>query len=73
MKEERNVHQQREGNHMSTSSILIPPKIRLLVKVEASKANRCEIPTRFCRQSGVMAGKVTLLVWKFILLPQARN
>lgn len=33
------------------------------------RGDSCEIPTRFCRQSGVMAGKVTLLAWKFMLLP----
>lgn len=30
---------------------------------------KCLALTRFCRQRGVMAGKVTLLAWKFMLLP----
>lgn len=39
----------------------------MLVDSLSLKESVC-VPTRFCRQSGVMAGSVTRLAWKFILL-----
>lgn len=42
----------------------------MLVDSLSLKESVC-VPTRFCKQSGVMAGRVTRLAWKFILLSSA--